>query len=248
MKNNFFSKKPISNIYKKPSILSEVTSQIIYGEQFKILRTNKNWIKIKSAFDNYIGYIKNEKYIEKHKPTHKVYTVKAPIYIKPNLKSKNFLPFSSKISVINENRDFVEFEKNKWLKKKDIKKINHKEKNFLKIFKYFIETKYVWGGKSYKGIDCSALVQLFYHYNQFFYPRDTKDQIKFCKKKINKKWLKGDIIFWNGHVGVCINQSNLIHAYGPKKKVIIMKINYSINLIKKTAKLFVKKISNIKKY
>ena len=104
MKNNFFSKKPISNIYKKPSILSEVTSQIIYGEQFKILRTNKNWIKIKSTFDNYIGYIKNEKYIQKHKPTHKVYTVKAPIHIKPNLKSKNFLPFSSKISVINKKR------------------------------------------------------------------------------------------------------------------------------------------------
>ena len=118
MKNNFFSKKPISNIYKKPSILSEVTSQIIYGEQFKILRTNKNWIKIKSAFDNYIGYIKNEKYIQKHKPTHKVYTVKAPIHIKPNLKSKNFLPFSSKISVINENRNFVEYEKNKWLEKR----------------------------------------------------------------------------------------------------------------------------------
>ena len=247
MKNNFFSKKPISNIYKKPSILSEVTSQIIYGEQFKILRTNKNWIKIKSAFDNYIGYIKNEKYIQKHKPTHKVYTVKAPIHIKPNLKSKNFLPFSSKISVINENKNYVEYEKNKWLKKKDIKKINHKEKNFLKIFRYFIETKYAWGGKSYKGIDCSALVQLFYHYNQSFYPRDTKDQIKYSKKnRKNKLYKKGDIIFWKGHVAVCVNSKQLIHAYGPEKKVLTMPIKQTIDRIEKTAKLSVKKISSIK--
>ena len=196
MKNNFFSKKPISNIYKKPSILSEVTSQIIYGEQFKILRTNKNWIKIKSAFDNYIGYIKNEKYIQKHKPTHKVYTVKAPIHIKPNLKSKNFLPFSSKISVINENRNFVEYEKNKWLKKKDIKKINHKEKNFLKIFRYFIETKYAWGGKSYKGIDCSALVQLFYHYNQFFIQEILKIKLNFQKKIEKINYIKKGILYF----------------------------------------------------
>ena len=61
MKNNFFYKKQYSNIYKTTSRFSEVTSQIIYGEKFKILSKNKDWIKIKSLFDNYVGYIKNEK-------------------------------------------------------------------------------------------------------------------------------------------------------------------------------------------
>jgi cell wall-associated NlpC family hydrolase len=117
----------------------------------------------------------------------------------------------------------------------------------LKIFRYFIETKYVWGGKSYKGIDCSALVQLFYHYNQFFYPRDTKDQIKFSKKnRKNRLYKKGDIIFWKGHVAVCVNSKQLIHAYGPEKKVLIMPIKQTIDRIEKTAKLSVKKISSIK--
>ena len=54
MKNNFFFKKQFSNIYKKASKNSEVTSQIIYGEKFKILSKNKKWIKIKTLFDNYI--------------------------------------------------------------------------------------------------------------------------------------------------------------------------------------------------
>ena len=105
MKNNFFSKKSISNIYKKPSILSEVTSQIIYGEQFKILRTNKNWIKIKSAFDNYIGYIKNNKYESKLKLNHKIFRLKANIFNKPNHKTKNFLTFGSKFSIIKETKN-----------------------------------------------------------------------------------------------------------------------------------------------
>ena len=64
MKNNYFFKKQFTNIYKKPSKNSEVTSQIFYGEKFKILSKNKEWIKIKTSFDNYIGYIKNKNYIK----------------------------------------------------------------------------------------------------------------------------------------------------------------------------------------
>jgi hypothetical protein len=41
--------------------------------------------------------------------------------------------FSSKLSVENENKNYIKFEKNKWIKKKDIKKLNHKEKNFKKF-------------------------------------------------------------------------------------------------------------------
>ena len=182
MKNNYFYKKPLSNIYKKPSEFSEVTSQILYGEKFKILSKNKNWIKIKMSFDNYIGYIKNKNYTTSYKPTHKVFVLKASIFNKLNNKTKYFLPFASKISIIQKNKRFIEFENNKWIKKTDIKKINYIENNYLKILKLFLKIKYLWGGKTYKGIDCSAILQLLYYYNNKFYPRDTKDQIKYSIK------------------------------------------------------------------
>ena len=247
MKDNYFYKKPLSNIYKKPNAFSEVTSQILYGEKFKIISKNKNWIKIKVSFDNYTGYIKNKYYTKDHQPTHKIFTLKANIYNKQKNKTKNFLPFASRISIINENKKFIEFEKNKWIKKKDIKKINHIEKDYLKVLKMFLKIKYLWGGKTYRGIDCSAILQLFFYYNNKFYPRDTKDQIKYsAKKNKSKVFKKGDIIFWKGHVAVCINAQKLIHAYGPEKKVLIMNIKETINRIEKTAKLTVKKISPIK--
>ena len=247
MKDNYFYKKPLSNIYKKPNAFSEVTSQILYGEKFKIISKNKNWIKIKVSFDNYTGYIKNKYYTKDHQPTHKIFTLKANIYNKQKNKTKNFLPFASRISMINENKKFVEFEKDKWIKKKDIKKINHIEKDYLKVLKMFLKIKYLWGGKTYRGIDCSAILQLFFYYNNKFYPRDTKDQIKYlAKKNKSKVFKKGDIIFWKGHVAVCINAQKLIHAYGPEKKVLIMNIKETINRIERTAKLTVKKISPIK--
>ena len=247
MKDNYFYKKPLSNIYKKPNAFSEVTSQILYGEKFKIISKNKNWIKIKVSFDNYTGYIKNKYYTKDHQPTHKIFTLKANIYNKQKNKTKNFLPFASRISMIDENKKFIEFEKNKWIKKNNIKKINHIEKDYLKVLKMFLKIKYLWGGKTYRGIDCSAILQLFFYYNNKFYPRDTKDQIKYsAKKNKSKVFKKGDIIFWKGHVAVCINAQKLIHAYGPEKKVLIMNIKETINRIERTAKLTVKKISPIK--
>ena len=138
------------------------------------------------------------------------------------------------------------FEKNKWIKKKDITLINEKKKNFVKIFKSYLNCKYKWGGKTYDGIDCSALIQIFYKFNKKFFPRDTIDQIKYKKGRIiKKKFKKGDIIFWKGHVGVCIDSKKLIHAYGPEKKVVIMPINKTIKRIEKTAKLKVKKVFRI---
>jgi gamma-D-glutamyl-L-lysine dipeptidyl-peptidase len=247
VKNNFFFKDTFSTIYKKSSKFSEVTSQILYGEKFKILSRNKNWIKIKTSFDNYVGYIKNTKYTNTHKPTHKVSILKAAIFNKQNIKTKYFLPFASKISMIQESKKFIEFEKNKWIKKKDIKKVEYIEKNYLKILRLFLNTKYMWGGKTYKGIDCSAILQLFFYYNNKFYPRDTKNQIKYSKKNIKKNiFKKGDIIFWRGHVAICIDSKKLVHAYGPKKRVLIMPITSTINRIKITAKLTVKKVSSIK--
>ena len=91
MKNNFFFKKQFSNIYKKASKNSEVTSQIIYGEKFKILSKRKDWLKIQTLFDHYVGYIKNEKYKKINKLTHKVYSLKATIFNKQNKKTKSII-------------------------------------------------------------------------------------------------------------------------------------------------------------
>jgi len=133
-----------------------------------------------------------------------------------------------------------------WIKKSDLKKINYKTKNTFKNIKKFINIKYKWGGKHFTGVDCSGLVQLFLNFNNKFCPRDTKDQIRYSKKRLKiKNFKRGDIIFWKGHVAVCINSKKLIHAYGPKKRVIIMPIKQTIAHIEKTADLIIKKISKI---
>ena len=250
MQNSFFCKNPFINLYDRPSYNSKIGSQILYGEKFKILKKEKNFFKVKTKYDNYIGYIKTTRYLAHFVETHKVSVLKSRIFKYPKdlkkYKSKSFLSFSSKIQVLKKKNNFVMFDKNKWLFAKDTKLIDQKEKNIIKILKLFLNCKYKWGGKTFEGIDCSALVQIYYKYNNKFFPRDTIDQIKQKKgSKTKKKFKNGDIIFWKGHIAVCINSNNLIHAYGPKKKVVIMPIQKTIKRIERTAKLKVKKVFRI---
>ena len=110
---------------------------------------------------------------------------------------------------------------------------------------YFKNIKYQWGGKSFKGIDCSALIQVCLNFNNKFCPRDTKDQFKYFKKNIILKNVKkNDIIYWKGHVAVALSKNKLIHAYGPLKKTILMDIDKTIKRIEKTGNL---KIIGIKR-
>ena len=120
--------------------------------------------------------------------------LKSKIYYKPKNNNryltKKYLPFSSEIEMLKKENNFVMFEKNKWIKFRELEIINKKDYNFSKIFKYFLKIKYKWGGKTFDGIDCSALLQIFYKYNHKWFPRDTKDQIRVKKGVKNKKVFK----------------------------------------------------------
>ncbi len=240
MINNF----PLTNIYEKPRKNSKLSSQMIYGEKFKIISKKNNWLKIETNFDHYVGFIKKKKFLKKFQPIRKVFKKKIHIFKKNKNKfiiTKKFLYFASKIEVINNEKNYLEYEKNKWIKNSDTKRITHKEKKISKIIKSFINTKYLWGGKSANGIDCSALIQIFFYYNDRFFHRDTKDQIKNLKIIKNKNiYDKKKLIFWPGHVAYCLNKKFLIHAYGPKKKVLIMDIKETIKEIENKSKLKVK--------
>ena len=230
---------PIINVYKKNSAKSIVVTQLLYGDTFKKIKKIGAWIKIKNDKDNYKGFIKSKKFLPNQKNTHKVHSITAKLYSKPSIKYKikNKLSFESKIKVLEKKGKFYKFD-SFWIKKKDLEKINVIRKDSFCDIKKFINIKYKWGGKHFSGVDCSGLIQLFLNYNNKFCPRDTKDQIKYFKRKIKLKNLrKNDLIFWKGHVAVVTSKSKLIHAYGPLKKVVIMPIKKTIDRIYKTANL-----------
>ncbi len=235
----------ILNVYKDRSLKSALSTQLLYGEKFKIIKKYGKFIKIKTTYDNYFGYVKSKKFKKNFTPTHKISSLSASLYSQPNkkFKLKKKISFCSFVKIKDRKKNFLNFDKY-WINKKDALSIEKTNLLFSKI-KIFTNIKYKWGGNSFKGIDCSALVQIFFKFNNKFCPRDTKDQMKYFRKNVKlNKIKKNNLIFWKGHVAICLSNIDLIHAYGPKKKVVIMNTKQTIDEIEKKSNLKLKFIKH----
>jgi len=246
MKKLYLNNYSNVNLHKKKSTKSEIITQMIYGDSFSIIKNSSRWLKIRIKEDNYVGFVQNKNYKTYLKPTHKISKLKAKIYKFPNKRNKiGELTFGSKIKVTDKKSKFLQFDKG-WINQNEVKPISYREKDLFKQISIFKNIKYKWGGKSFKGIDCSALIQVCFNFNNKFCPRDAKDQVRYFKKNISLKNIKkNDIIYWKGHVAVALSKNKLIHAYGPMKKTITMDIGRTIDRIQKTANLKVIGIKRI---
>lgn len=243
-------KSSIANIYRKNSKNSGIVTQILLGEDFKSQNKIGKFYKGYKAYDKYKGFIEaKDLHLDKNKKTHKIISKECNVYKKPNNKYKlnKKIFFNSRISILDDKNNFIET-KNGWILKKNIKPINFRKKHFLDNIKLYLNTKYLWGGNSPKGLDCSALVQELLKFNNIYCPRDSKDQKKFFRKEIAIKNIrKGDLLFWKGHVAIALSNKKLVHAFGARKKVVIMGIKETIKKIYSKSKLPLLCVKRIKK-
>lgn len=85
---------------------------------------------------------------------------------------------------------------------------------------------YLWGGASWRGIDCSAFVQLCYRMGGYVLPRDADQQHEALTHGVTREQMQmGDLIFFGSeritHVGMALNEREYIHASGKYKRVVI---------------------------
>ena len=226
-------KTSLADLKKLPDLKSNLETQLLFGEKIEVIcKKNEGWFFCKSLTDNYKGWIKKDQVSIKLKEKNfKVSALTTLIYEKPDIKSNllNRLHLNSKLQVLKSTNNWSSFyykDKIAFVFNKHISTILEKPKavkNFVKTAKNFLNTVYLWGGKSHLGLDCSGLVQLCLENQGVSFPRNTKDQFH-CKilKSINEDEInKGTLIFWKGHVAIAINKSEIIHANAYHMRVVI---------------------------
>lgn len=85
--------------------------------------------------------------------------------------------------------------------------------DFVAVAEQLLGAPYVWGGKTFEGLDCSGLIQTALQAAGIFAPRDTDMMEQALGRTIlREKVRRGDLIFWKGHMGVMRDRETLLHA------------------------------------
>jgi len=233
-------------VRKNPGSTNEMVSQVLFGETFSIIKYEKKWSKISNQFDNYRGWINNSqiRFISKKEyqflnTNESIYSLDKLGYIINNKNEKIYLPLGSLVS----SCDFLE---TKFIGKKT----NHIKNSIVKTVKLYLNTPYLWGGRTNYGIDCSGFSQIVYKIQNIKINRDASQQALQGNIVRRKDSNKGDLAFFGDsnkkitHVGLLLSINEVIHAYG---KIRLDKINNK-GIINSETKKITHKLVEIRTY
>jgi hypothetical protein len=205
---------------------SEMTSQMLFGEHFSIIEKQKKWSKIKLFFDDYEGYIDNNQFEEisedlfyKLSTKEQIYSGEIIDFITSSTNELITIPLGSRLPFFNENKFSINTKKFEF--EGDILTGKLPKNEIIQKAFTFLNTPFLWGGKTPYGIDCSGFTQMVYKLCGYKLLRDAKQQatqgevlsfIEECEP--------GDLAFFDNeegeiiHVGIILNDYHIIHAYG----------------------------------
>ena len=194
----------------KDDAKSEMISQFFFGETLTIIQKSEKWSFVESNLDKYRGWIRNLHFKPITKNQYKI------------IESQNKFFSTNEIKLTKYNNEIV-VPTGSLISSSKFLGYNYKNTisniNFEKTAKGFLNSPYLWGGKTKNGVDCSGLVQSIYKTINKILPRDSDDQRK-IGNVVCENFEVGDLAFFGQtkdditHVGILLNNNQIIHSYG----------------------------------
>jgi gamma-D-glutamyl-L-lysine dipeptidyl-peptidase len=246
-------------VRSEPSDKAEMISQLLFGELFEIVETRGSWLNIINLFDEYEGWVdvKQCKRLSQHEveilTSLKTYVTTDLVQLIFNKTTKTNFPIllgsslpgliSTNMNIAGEDYEF-EADYSEMVKPSNGNKI-------AEVAVQYLNTSYLWGGRTPFGIDCSGLTQIVMKICGVKIPRDAAQQalagttIDFINEAV-----PGDLAFFENaddqiiHTGILLNDHAIIHASG---FVRIDSIDHE-GIFNKTAQRYTHKLKLLKRY
>ncbi|NND76807.1 MAG: C40 family peptidase [Flavobacteriales bacterium] len=205
---------PVIPCRAEPFDRSEMVNQLLFGETYEVLEEQDKWVKIKSHGDNYECWISKNQHADTSGHRDKKLIIAQKFSAAHHKDQSIFLPAGS---IINDERS-IRIDDKEFVLENEV--VTKTPEDLDKLSRSFLNTPYLWGGKTFMGIDCSGFTQVLFRCVGYAIPRDAWQQeekgssIEFGDHKF------GDLAFFVNkegkvnHVGLLLSQNEIIHASG----------------------------------
>ena len=219
---------PVANVHRGQSRDAMQVTQALMGERALVFEARDGWTWVKLLRDGYVGCIEDHLLSSSPvEPTHRVAVPQTFLYAGANIKSQPVvtLTLNALVRVAGGDEKFAVLEDGRCIFARHLKPAAESEADFVEVAKQFLHAPYLWGGKSALGLDCSGLCQLALEAAGIAAPRDADMQEAALGSPVMANDLdglkRGDLVFWDGHVGIMADAANLLHANGFHMQVVL---------------------------
>lgn len=230
-----------ADIHRAPDETSGLDTQFLYGTPVKVFEISGEWAWVQSTLDDYVGYTKRTHLSQAtHEATHRVTAPRTFIYPLPDLKSprSGYLSMGSTVSVQSHQETrgtrYAILDDGRSIIASHISPISSHEADYVTVAERLLHTPYLWGGTTGFGIDCSGLVQLSLNLAGHHALRDTDMQEASLGTILDvapESLIRGDLVFWKGHVAIVSGANQIIHANGHSMNVAMEALDEAIDRI-----------------
>lgn len=213
---------PVAALRPRPDAAAGIDTELLFGETLRVLDRAEGWAWVKADADGYVGYLPEAVLGPPAAATHVVTAPRTFAYAGADLRTPAAFALSmgSRLTVVGES----ETRGTRYLTLAGGPSVvaahcrpceAPAEADYVAVAARFLETPYLWGGRSGFGIDCSGLVQLAMAMAARPAPRDSDMQAAGLGEPIAREDLtRGDLVFWKGHVAIMEDEATILHANG----------------------------------
>ncbi|SKA21647.1 NlpC/P60 family protein [Consotaella salsifontis] len=206
--------------FPRPDAMAE--TEALFGEDILVFETTpEGWAWVQLEDDSYVGWMSSDALGERDAaPTHRIIAPRTLVFPGPDIKLPPLfaLPMGARVTVaaeaVDHNARYGLIRPAGAIVTQHLGAPNEAADDFVSVAERFLGAPYLWGGKTFMGIDCSGLVQVACRMAGITAPRDTDMQERSLGTRLAgvEGLERGDLVFWKGHVGIMVDGANLLHA------------------------------------
>jgi cell wall-associated NlpC family hydrolase len=212
---------------RSPQVDAPLETEALFGETVTVYDESEGWAWAQLERDQYVGYLPEAALGAPSAPTHRVAALRTHAYPGPAIKlpPRMALSLGAQLTIVRQDGDFSVSDDGLYLWSRSVAELSANEPDWVAVAERFIETPYLWGGRTSEGIDCSGLVQTALMAAGIASPRDSDMMEAGLGEPIaidepSAPLARGDLVFWKGHVGIMRDPVSLLHANGWHMKAV----------------------------